>query len=108
MPRKEQRREKSEEKKQIASEDDTLHSNPGNYCAKDKRKKQGLVPNPAALDHLVTSYDLHGSYGGPILNPPRPQWENIYIYIYNLFITREHTPDTAWSGRVNTKERNKN
>ena len=39
---------------------------------KQKRTKRNReqVPNPATLDHLVTSYDLYGSYGGPILIPP--------------------------------------
>ena len=36
---------------------------------KNKRKKQGSGPQPSYLDS-VTSYDLHGSYGGPILKLP--------------------------------------
>ena len=30
-----------------------------------KENNRERVPNPAELDHLVTSYDLHGSYVGP-------------------------------------------
>ena len=34
--------------------------------------KQGAgPPNPATLEHLVAFYGPHGSYGGPILKPPR-------------------------------------
>ena len=41
---------------------------------KNKRKKQGVGSHPSYLDHLVVSYDPHGLYGEPILNPP-PTWE---------------------------------
>ena len=34
---------------------------------KNKRKKQGVGPQPNCLDHLVGSYDPHGSIGGAAL-----------------------------------------
>ena len=37
---------------------------------KNKKKKTEWVLNPPTPDHLVTSYDPHGSYSGPILKPP--------------------------------------
>ena len=48
----------------------------------NKRKKQGLGPQPSYLDHLGASYNMNESYGGPILKPP-PTGE-MYIYIYNI------------------------
>ena len=49
----------------------------------NRRKKKELNRKPdlslATLDHLVASYDLHGSYFGPILKPPAQR--DIYIYI---------------------------
>ena len=37
-----------------------------------EQKETGSSPNPAVLDHLVTSYDPHGSYGETIQKPPCP------------------------------------
>ena len=34
---------------------------------KNKRKKQGAGPQPIYLDHMVDSYDPHGSFSEPIL-----------------------------------------
>ena len=38
---------------------------------KMKRKIRERAPNPAPLNHLVTFYDPHGSYGGPLEAPYR-------------------------------------
>ena len=47
-------------------EGETPYPNPGNCCAdrewkteEKKKKNREWVPNPAALDHLVTSYTPH-------------------------------------------------
>ena len=47
----------------------------GKQTKKEKERNRERDPNPATLDHLVASYDPHGSYGGPILKPLRPQGE---------------------------------
>ena len=36
---------------------------------KEKKRNRERVPNPATPDHMVDSYDPHGSYGLPILFP---------------------------------------
>ena len=38
--------------------------------AEKEQRNRDWVPNPAAPDYLVASYDPHGSYGGPIMKPP--------------------------------------
>ena len=37
---------------------------------KNKRKKQGVDPQPSYLNHLLVAYDPHGSYGRN--HPPQP------------------------------------
>ena len=55
-----------------------------------KRKKQGVVPNPATLDHSVASYDAQGSYGEPIhFNPPPSTQGYIYLFIIIIIIIIE-------------------
>ena len=44
-----------------------------NIKEKEEQKKETGSRAPTSyLDHLVASYDPHGSYRGPILNPPPP------------------------------------
>ena len=43
-----------------------------------KERNKELASSPATQDHLVTSYDPHGSYGGSILKSPHSKG---YIYI---------------------------
>ena len=48
--------------------------------------------NPATMDHLVTSDDLYGSYGGPILKPPPPtggvkiMLKNVHIFNFTMLL----------------------
>ena len=51
-----------------------------NHIDEKAQEKQGTFPNPATLDHSVASYNLHGSYTGPVLKPPPTHRENIYVY----------------------------
>ena len=57
---------------------------------KNKRKKQGMGPQLIYLDLSVASYNLHGSYGGLILNLPTPR--------------RKPAAAKAESARTNTKK----
>ena len=43
-------------------------------------------PNPATLDHLVTTYELYGSCNGPILKPPTHPQGDCEIYSPFSFI----------------------
>ena len=47
---------------------DTLIGDEEQRRKKKKRNKE-RVPTPATLDDVVSSYDPHITYGGPILNP---------------------------------------
>ena len=44
---------------------------------KEEQKKQGVGPQPSYMDHLVASYNPHGSYSGAYSG----QVGFIYIYI---------------------------
>ena len=83
---KKERAKEGEERRKMnrAEGGETFHLNPGNLIANRGRrtewktegrtkKNKEWVSNPAALDHLVASYDPHGSYGRPILKHPHPQ-----------------------------------
>ena len=81
-------------KKWIRAESETIHPNLDNLGTyggrrkeqktkgRTKKNKQEADPQPSYLDHLVTSYDPHGSYGGLILKPTLPPPTGVYIYIY--------------------------
>ena len=61
---------------------------------KEERKKEtGSRLQPSYLDHSIASYDSHGSYDGPILNPrPSPQGDShikIKIRIKSQIMTTE-------------------
>ena len=61
----------------------------------DKERNRERVRNPATLDHLVASYDPHGSYGGTFLKPP-PTGE--YIDIFFIIINKQRP------ARINAKK----
>ena len=74
--------EKSEEKRYRGTKGETSYPILGNICAHRKwgeERNQERTSNSATLDHLVASYDRHGSYGEPIFLPPRPTGEAIQL-----------------------------
>ena len=71
-----ERQTKRQEEKRIVAESKTIQSNPGNWWAYGvRRKEQKTIERNREQDHLVTSYDPHGSYGGPI------KWELVLIML---------------------------
>ena len=57
-----------------------------NRKQKEDQKKQGAGPQPSHLDHLVASYDPHGSYSGHILKPSAHRENVCIVYIYIIII----------------------
>ena len=89
--------EKSEEKERDqGAEGETLYSRPSDRYVKrgkvterkteeeQKERNRKRAPNPATPDHLVASYDPHGSYSGPLFN--------LFIYMCKVTSYILHSP----------------
>ena len=127
--------EKSEEKRYWDT-GETSYLNLDNWCIqkwrtdREEQKERTIEQafNPTTLDHLVSFYNLQGSYWQPILltpPPPNPQWRsleccspqdnpnnNICIYVF-ILLWRRSNPGRQFSrhynnGGVGEEERKKN
>ena len=91
MPKKES--EKSEEKREQGREGETQPGQLIHLQGMKKRTENRINRewdlNPATQDHLVASYDLHGSYSGLTLKPlSHTGITNIIPEILDVFVTK--------------------